>query len=122
VHVNQLMDTEYGPSPHPAPTAPLPPIPGAPRIPYTTPQEVHNRHSSYELLEKLRALERQQKEEEKKKRHSAPSLNYENGIGYDAIRRSASDNATVGRYELKSGKRRRPSFSGTLERKFANVF
>ena len=72
-HVSQL--DQYGPPPHPAPTTPLPPIPGAPRVPFTTPQQERNRYSSYELMDKLRRLEKQQTDTDcKTKRHSVPIL------------------------------------------------
>lgn len=61
-----VVEMEYGPPPHPAPTSPLPQIPGAPRVPFTTPAQERNRHSSYELCDKLRLLEKQQKENDAK--------------------------------------------------------
>jgi len=69
---------EYGPPPHPAPTAPLPktPLPPyAPRIPFTTPQQERNRHSSCELYYKLLPLQKQQEAMERsRKRLSAPVM------------------------------------------------
>jgi len=65
-HVTLVIETKFGPPPHPAPSAPLPPIPGAPRVPFTTPAQERNRHSSYELYNKLRLLEKQQKENDSK--------------------------------------------------------
>ena len=116
-HISQLMESEYGPPPHPAPTAPLPPVPGAPRIPFTTPAQERQRYSSYELFDKLRLLELRQKEDMQRKRHSAPPL--KTGISpivpttFD-IRRTVSDNATVGRtHEVRLfGQRRRSSNIG----------
>lgn len=74
-HISQLIEAQYGPPPHPAPTAPLPPTPGAPRIPFTTPAQERNRYSSYELYDKLALLDKHHREKEaRKKRHSAPAL------------------------------------------------
>lgn len=74
-YITQLIEAEYGPPPHPAPTTPLPPIPGAPRIAFTTPAQERSRYSSYELFDKLLSLEKQQKQKEVEcKRHSAPPL------------------------------------------------
>lgn len=74
LHASQLEE-QYGPPPYPAPTTPLPPIPGAPRVPFTTPQQERNRYSSYELMDKLRQLEKQQTDTDcRNKRHSVPML------------------------------------------------
>ena len=95
---------DYGPPPHPAPTAPLPKPPGAPRIPYTTPQQERNRHSSCELYSKLLQLQRQQEAHERmKKRLSAPVMathksepvkKCELKLGGREFRRVKSTNAT----------------------------
>ena len=65
-HVTLVIEAEFGPPPHPAPTTPLPPIPGAPRVPFTTPSQEWNRYSSYALRDKQRLLEKQRKEIDEK--------------------------------------------------------
>jgi len=65
-HVTLVIETKFGPPPHPAPSAPLPPIPCAPRVPFTTPGQERNRHSSYELCDKLWLLEKQQRKKDAK--------------------------------------------------------
>jgi hypothetical protein len=104
IHIRELMEAEYGPPPHPAPTTPLPPVPGAPRIPYTTPAQERSRFSSYELWTKLSLVEKQERDEaKKKKRHSAPPLRTKFSLPLPIsqsvdFRRTQSDNAVVNGY------------------------
>ena len=127
-HISQLSDAEYGPPPYPAPTTPLPPIPGAPRVPYTTPAQVRNRFSSYELYSKLMLCDNEQKQKEatKKKRHSAPALKTQLSLPLPTlvrptdIRRTISDTTACHNNPQINGRRRssagrRPSFASSLE-------
>ena len=128
VHISQLIEAEYGPPPHPAPTTPLPPIPGAPRVPYTTPAQERNRYSSYELYDKLMLLNKQQIEATKKKRHSAPALKTQLSLPLPTsqsadIRRTISDVAARSSYHDTppvSG-RRRPSMGYSLANRRSSI-
>jgi hypothetical protein len=74
-HASQIIEEQYGPPPHPAPTTPIPPIPGAPRVPYTTPQQERNRYSSCELFDNLRLVDNEEHVvDARTKRHSAPMV------------------------------------------------
>lgn len=102
-HIAQILGSDYGPPPHPAPTAPLPPIPGAPRVNFTTPAQERSRYSSYELYDKLRSLEKEQQSQEvRNKRHSAPPLKSHQSLPlptphrlYGQIQRAFSENAAT---------------------------
>ena len=127
-HVSQLIEAEYGPPPHPAPTTPLPAIPGAPRIPYTTPAQERNRYSAYELYDKLMLLNKQQIEATRKKRHSAPVLKTQLSLPLPTfqsadIRRTISDTAAANlRQDMPpvSG-RRRPSIGYSLGNRRSSI-
>lgn len=117
----QILEMDYGPPPHPAPTTPLPAVPRAPRVRFTTPGDERARYSSYQLYDKLKQLEKNEMwQETRNKRHSAPPLRNHQSLPlptprppeYEIVRRTFSENAATmegdGIPPLTSG-RRRPS-------------
>jgi hypothetical protein len=100
----QILEMDYGPPPHPAPTTPLPALPRTPRVRFTTPKDETNRYSSYQLYDKLKELEKDMMwQEARNKRHSAPPLRSHQSLPLptprpresEIIRRTFSDNAAA---------------------------